>query len=145
MGHCIRAFVGKSETVNRLADAWLRESIMLPQDFALLFLSDDFFDDIEELANIKNELNNRLTHFTSAISQVMEEHSINSCLCYIETEYFGGAGGQGGVLYRHGHIEIQPAWEDGIINRILSAMGVVKQDNHDEFDSIHLGWWRKMD
>lgn len=77
----------------------------------------------------------------------MEEHSVNCKLGYIETEYFGGIGGQGAVFYEDGKMTIAPTWEDGFsgtINRILSELGVKIIGYEDEFESIGLHRFRSM-
>lgn len=145
--HIIRAFIGKENTIRKLAEDWLKEPIILPQGFALLFLTEEFFDDIEELVDIKNSLDNQFEFFTSSIANIMEYHSFRSKIAYIETEYFGGVGGQGGVLYVDGKMTIPPTWENdtgGIINNILSELDVMKVKDADEFDSIDLGRFRSM-
>lgn len=145
--HIIRAFIAEEKIIRKLAVNWLREPTILPQGFALLFLTEELFDDIEERKDIKNTLNNEFEFFTSAVSSVMEDHSSKGKLAYIETEYFGGVGGQGGVLYVDGKMKIAPTWENdigGIINRVLSGLGVIKTNNNDEFDSIHLCNYRSM-
>lgn len=142
--HIIRAFIGKENAIRKLADNWLKEQIILPQGFALLFLTEDFFDDIEELTDIKNSLDNQFEFFTSSIAHIMEHHSFKSKIAYIETEYFGGVGGQGGVLYVDGKMTIPPTWENGIGGIILSELGVMKVKDDDEFDSIDLGRFRSM-
>ncbi len=145
--HYIRAFIGKSETVKKLAEAWSRTPISLPQDCSMVFLTDDLFNDITELFNEENILENKLEYFASAIGSVMEEYSHQSMLAYIETDYFGGTGEQGGVLYVNSKIQIAPTREEGfgIINVILSEMGIYKSNEHDEFDSIELGNFRRME
>lgn len=145
MGHNIKAFIGKNNTIKSLANAWLREVISLPQDLAMLFLTDELFDDITELANLEDDLNcSEFEYFTTAIARILEEHSFHTSLAYIETDYFGGIGSQSGVLYNNGKIEIGPARSQGIINQILQRLGVYKVNGEDEFDSIHLGCYRHM-
>lgn len=143
MPHCIKAFIRKKEVVEKLASEWLSVPIELPQGFFMLFLTEELFDNITELSDIKNELDNKFECFTSAIASVMEYHSFKTTLAYIETEYFGGLGSQCGVLYENGKLQIQATWEDGIINKILNKMGVLKL-KEDEFDSLNLGNYRHM-
>lgn len=145
MAHIIRAFIGRSNIVRRLASDWLEEVILLPQDFTMLFLTDKLFDDITELTDLEDSFNcSAFECFTTAIAKVMEEHSFQASLAYIETEYFGGIGSQSGVLFVDGRIEIEPERSEDIINRILQRLGVYKEAGKDEFDSISLGHYRRM-
>lgn len=144
MPHIIKAFIGKKPVVEKLAADWLKDHIRLPQDFSMLFLTEELFEDITELAGMENELENQFECFTSAIASILESHSAQSSLAYIETEYFGGLGGQGAVLYENGQIKIPPTWEEGIINQVLSQMGAEQLNGEDEFDSVNLGNYRRM-
>ena len=65
-------------------------------------------------------------------------------LAYVETDYFGGIGTQGGVLYENGRIRIAPHSGDGTINLLLRELGVKCLANKDEFDSLNLGNYRHM-
>ncbi len=50
MGHMIRAIIGKDHVIRSIVECWVYvEMIKLPQKFALIFLNDNLFDDIEEL------------------------------------------------------------------------------------------------
>lgn len=145
MAHIIRAFIGKSKIIKNLAIDWQREFIFLPQDFAMLFLTDELFDDITEVFNLENDLDcSAFECFTTAIAKIIKKYSTQTSLAYIETEYFGGFGSQSGVLYFDGKMEIEPARCEGIINQILQKLGVSKEDGRDEFDSVHLGYYRHM-
>ena len=62
----------------------------------------------------------------------------------METDYFGGIGTQGGVLYENGRIRIAPHSGDGTINLLLRELGVKCLANKDEFDSLNLGNYRHM-
>lgn len=87
--------------------------------------SDRLMDDIEE--------------WRVLVRQVLAKHL--KTYASIWTDYFGGMGEQGGK-----------AWVDGTrvvsgdsINDALVAIGVVKNDDMDEFDTINLGRYRDAD
>lgn len=63
----------------------------------------------------------------------------------LETDYFGGTGTQGGVLYENGQISIAPRSGEGTINILLRELGIRRAPNKDEFDSLNLGIYRRMD
>lgn len=69
-------------------------------------------------------------------------------LAYVETEYFGGTGGQSAMAFVDGREAMAPQRArggGGAINQALRAIGVKRSDAHDEFDTIGLGERRAME
>lgn len=69
-------------------------------------------------------------------------------LAYVETEYFGGTGGQSAMAFVDGREVMAPQRArggGGTINQALRAIGVKRSDAHDEFDTIGLGERRAME
>lgn len=68
-------------------------------------------------------------------------------LAYVETEYFGGTGGQAAFAFVDGREAVAPqsARSAGPINQALRRIGVVRTLADDEFDAIGLGGRRSMD
>jgi len=156
MGHCIRAFLGYSETICSFAESWLKSPRCLSQGLSMLFLTDELFDDITELANIDNELRMEgFDYLTSAIVLELEERSRRDKLAYFETEYFGGKGSQAAILFENGKqkfpaiftndMDIWQPNDERAINIILREFGVYKLTGKDEFDSVGLSYFRSMD
>jgi len=156
MPHCINAFLGNNERINALSELWVKgRSIQLSQGMSMLFLTDELFDDITELASIDDDVTvDGFQYLTSAIIEVLEKHSHLSKLAYFETEYFGGRGSQVAILYENGKQKF-PAiftnditdWEvdeERAINKVLKDFNVHVLNGMDEFDSIGLGNFRKM-
>lgn len=147
MGHCIQIFIGEINILENIASNWDAANIIpLKQQFAMIFLTNQFFDDIEEMANTKDTLNDdRFLLLTSAIQeQILQPYSKNGMLAYLETDYFGGVGTQAGVLFENGERIEGPTDKEGIINQILRKMGVCIEPGKDEFDSVGLGNYRHM-
>jgi hypothetical protein len=67
-------------------------------------------------------------------------------LAYVETEYFGGTGGQSAMAYVDGSVKMEPARAEwaGPINQALRRIGVVPEGEKDAFDTIGLGERRQM-
>lgn len=68
-------------------------------------------------------------------------------LAYVETEYFGGTGGQAAMAYVDGRQAMSPQSSrggGGPINQALRRIGVERTDAADEFDTIGLGERRSM-
>lgn len=147
MGHCIQIFIGEINILEKIASNWdAANMIPLKQQFAMIFLTNQFFDVIEEMANTKDTLNDdRFLLLTSAIQeQILQPYSKNGMLAYLETDYFGGVGTQAGVLFENGERIEGPSDKEGIINQILRKMGVCIEPGKDEFDSVGLGNYRHM-
>ncbi len=68
-------------------------------------------------------------------------------LAYVETEYFGGTGGQSAMAYVDGAVKMEPARAEwaGPINQALRRIGVVPEGEKDAFDTIGLGERRTME
>lgn len=50
MGHMINAIIAKENIIQNISERWIyAEKNILPQGYALTYLNDNLFDDIEEL------------------------------------------------------------------------------------------------
>ena len=67
-------------------------------------------------------------------------------LAYVETDYFGGTGGQAAIAFVEAHEVVAPqtAKGSGPINQALRRIGVTRAEADDEFDTIGLGERRTM-
>jgi hypothetical protein len=155
MGHKINAFLGYDSTINRLAKNWSRDSIQLSQGLSMLFLTDNLFEDIVGLSNLKDEVS--VEHFeslTPAIFSLLEMYSQNGKIAYFETDYFGGVGEQSAILFENGvqkfpiqytnDFGCQENVKERAVNFVLKEFGVTKLEGQDEFDSIKLYNYRHM-
>ena len=147
MGHMIRAFIGKDTVIQSITDHWVyAEMIKLPQDYALTFLNDSLFDDIEELCDLKNTCHYpHLNYLTDSVIEFLKDHSVGAQLVYMETDYFGGYGIQAGVFFENGEMKFEPMDGDGTVNHLLRLLGVRKHLLKDEFDTLELYKYRRMD
>lgn len=68
-------------------------------------------------------------------------------LAYVETDYFGGVGGQGAVMIEDRHILFGPDWaEIGPINSVLAYFDLPERKNGmDRFDQVGLGRHRRTE
>lgn len=146
MGHCIQAIIGRHESIQNIIDNWIfAQEIILPQGYAMVFMTNALFDDITGLYEVPDEeCYPELDYFTVAIEQFLQQHSLHTRLVYCETDYCGGVGTQGGVLYENGRISITPRRGEGTLNRLLRELGVWCEPGKDEFDSLCLGQYRHM-
>lgn len=146
MGHMIRAIIGKDHIIRSIAECWLVEMIKLPQEFTLVFLNDNLFDDIEELYDLQNTCDYpHLNYLTDSVIEFLKVNSFKGQLLYMETDYFGGYGTQVGVIFENGDIKCEPMHSDGTVNHLLKLLGVRKLLQKDEFDTLELYKYRRMD
>ena len=147
MGHSIRAVLGPLLSIQKLADGWdCAEVIELPQGTGMVFLTDAFLDRIAERSGASGALcSPALSYLTAAADQFLRRASLRTRLVYLETSYFGGAGTQAGALYEDGQIQTAPRAGEGTINRLLRELGVRRSLGRDEFDSLGLGAYRRME
>ena len=138
MGHCVRAIIGAHKDIQRY---WLAKEIKLPQGYGMIFLTDALLDNIGELFESANEPSDSET----VTSFLLQEYSFHTKLAYIEADYFGGIGTRSGILYENGNISIPLCGGEGAINILLRELGVWREVNKDEFDSLNLGIYRRMD
>lgn len=146
MGHNISAIIGRRNTIQKLADTWIDASVIeLPQEFAMVFLTNTLIESIEEFYYISDDFCcPELDSYSTIAEQLLQEFSFHTRLAYIETDYFGGVGTQGGVLYENGKIIIKPRSGEGTVNLLLKELGVMCIRGLDEFDSLNLGNYRHM-
>ena len=141
MGHCVRAIIGAHKDIQRIENNWFAKEIKLPQGYGMVFLTDALLDNIGELFESANEPSDPET----VTSYLLQEYSFHTKMAYIETDYFGGIGTQSGILYENGNISIPLCSGEGEINILLRELGVWREVNKDEFDSLNLGIYRRMD
>lgn len=142
MGHCVRAIIGAHKDIQRIENNyWLAKGIKLPQGYGMIFLTDALLDNIGELFESANEPSDPET----VTSYLLQVYSFRTKLAYIEADYFGGIGTQSGILYENGNISIPLCSGKGAINILLRELGVWHEVNKDEFDSLNLGIYRRMD
>lgn len=71
-----------------------------------------------------------------------EAHRAKTSLAFVATEYSGGPGEQGAAAWTTTETIAYAYGEFGYINRALQLIGVLRDNDLDEFDSIGLGWYR---
>lgn len=146
MGHSIKAVIGKRTDVQRIAEDWICKMIELPQDFGMVPLTLKLFEDMEELLKPSgDDPCSELVGLDSTVVEILKRYSSCTKLAYIETDYFGGVGTQGGVLYENGRETISACVGEGTINALLKALGAWRKPDMDEFDCLELGKYRHFD
>lgn len=146
MGHSIKAIIGKQSDIQKLAGNWCAKLIELPQEFGMVPMTIRLLEDIEELMGPPViEDCPGLDGLEGSVVWLLENYSFHTKLAYIETDYFGGYGTQGGVLYEKGLEKIPPNIGNGTINVLLKELGAWRKPDIDEFDCLELGKYRHIE
>lgn len=163
--HCIRGFVGKEDLIRAFAGNWIEAKLVaLYQGLAIIFLTSKLYDDIVELVDSKLDVDYSefFEYLSPSIYEILVQESRSGKLAYIETDYFGGIGSQSAILSENSQIKIKPLktetfWDEkaynyyhkpegeNAINTVLKGLGVYREKDKDEFDSIGLGNYRHVD
>jgi hypothetical protein len=142
VAHHIEAIIGPSHAVGRyrLSNPAAR-LVDLPQGFALVPV-------VRELLVHTGpaELVRGFYFLTETFDAGLAAASRDGPLVYVETEYFGGAGGQAAAVYREGRRTFLASTHDDCvvgddpwpISTGLRQIGVVRSDAVDEFDAVGL-------
>ena len=162
MPHIIQAFIGKRDAVKKIVNPLAQTEVTiveLPQNFDCLFLCDNLQTAIHRfMKKNESEVIAPFDFFSSAMQDYIECVGIGDFI-YIETEYFGGEGSQCAGVFKDGKLlktyrqhsrEINPkaSWPKRVlnspINSALRELGVIRNAELDEFDTMDLGNYRSM-
>lgn len=138
----IRAIIGKHGDIRRLESDWVSgKEISLPQGYGMIFLTDALLESIAELFEAEHEPSDPET----VTDWLLQEYSFRTRLACLEADYMDGIGSRSGVLYENGKIRLAPRSGEEAVNILLRELGVWCKEGQDEFDSLHLGIYRRMD
>jgi hypothetical protein len=119
--------------------------VALPRGLSLLPLTDRA---IETIGATEPFAEKELPPLTVGVAWLAAELSRKGPVAAISTEYFGGDGEQGAIVWNDGAVRLGPlvdtnfstSSEEWPINRALALLGVVATDEADAFDVLEL--WR---
>ena len=115
----------------------------LGQDFCFIPITDRVFDDLRRAHPELVDTKNRFERLSAPVEFVAKALSREEPVAYVETEYFGGTGVQGSVVWRRGEAVLSAKSPDPRpINSALALLGVDRREHHDEFDALGLGEYR---
>lgn len=146
MGHQISGIVAHRETLAALEAPFDGQpAFALTGDFAFLPLDDENLDAVVGLN--AGPVVGGFRYLTARLIEALRAASRHGDLAYVETEYFGGVGGQGAIAFAGQKIAFGPAFADGhAINDALAILGVKSGTAHrDAFSAIGLDRYRAND
>jgi len=163
MSHYIQALIASADILESIRHAHPATRVIpLPQNLALLPVTQAFADDVEHAQSSSAKLAfDQFTVLTSALADLAKDLSKRAPIVYVETEYFGGQGAQAAVVWKNGEVVFGPlvtknidegqqcvfttSLSDEAINQAMRNIGVVATNARDEFDIVGLGRYRSND
>lgn len=144
MAHCIQAIVAADEVAENVRAVYPRlPAVNAPQGFVILPVDADFIDAVA--GGRPRQSTETFMLLTDGLHDLLDLSRFGP-LAYIETEYFGGTGGQGAVVYSGREVVMGPEWHDsGPISRALGLIGVKRCPVGDRFSALGLGAYRSND
>ena len=155
MSHELELFVGTRATLERLQTRWPDAQPYRPTPqakFAVLPIMDwQAYEHAQAEGLRVPEGWAEPTDLTPAELEDLAAFSVGAALAYVQTNYFGGRGWQGAILWRDGTCVYGPEvmWADDEggrpsaewpINRALRGLGVQSWPGRDEFATLGLGY-----
>lgn len=137
MSHNINVVIGDRVAIaaaaSRLDALWVELTLaLIPMTlelFAQLSSGDDCIGPFETLT-------------PSVLSQLRAQLDVFG---YLETEYFGGVGHQCAGAWNREVVAIPPVQADDAVNKVLRALGVMREGGRDEWDTVGLTRFRDVD
>lgn len=139
MGHFVTGLIAAEAVLQGFSERYeLHRPISLPQGLAILPLRDEDIDAFIPGPHVGHP--DGFTYLSQQLAAMISQASELGRIMYFETEYFGGSGAQGAVVYDHRACIFGPeSAEFGPINRALALLGVRPSPTaHDEFETIGL-------
>lgn len=146
--HDVKALIAKSGVLQSKAGQFSNAVVCpLSQGYSLLPITDAFAKELSAYRSASSasratpleEISPELLILATEISQLAP-------VAYITTGYFGGQGGQDAVVWDKGNLVFSPSvqgydrvWPDSPISQALRSIGVVAEEEKDEFDTVGLG------
>lgn len=148
MAHSLRALVARPGVL-RPALERLPGAVLAPLEhgLALLPLTREVLDAMPESgAETPNPHDEVLYYLSAALARLGAELSARGPVAYVETDYFGGSGDQGAIVWDGGVVVEGPARaRGGPINDALRRLGVETKFWEDAFSAVGLERHRRTD
>jgi hypothetical protein len=142
--HSISVVIADKKITDEFASRFiLAKSVALPQGKGLVPITTELSDDIAELARKPNIPYQDFEYLNESLVEVANDLSSLGMVCYAETEYFGGDGGQSSIVWDKGKVIYGPSSSfrncQNPINDALRILGVKILHMRDEFAELGLG------
>jgi hypothetical protein len=148
MGHYINGFIASFADLASAARTLPQAKVCpLGSGFAFLPLTADVASPNDPATDY-----DQFVKLTQPIAEWAAEQSTRFPIAYVETEYFGGTGGQSAIVWHLGTVLFGPvrtgdsdSLQYGAINAAVRRLGVQRGEAVDEFAALGLGDYRDND
>ena len=124
----------------------MRAQAAIAGDTLFLPVTDEVFDFATSLKGSSEPVREEYYRFSKSLASIGAECSQAGPIVHIFTEYFGGNGTQGAIVWNAGVETMTPdIGRIGTINSALRKIGIRANSPQDEFDTIGLGRYRSND
>jgi len=140
MGHCVQAIIAPLSTADAISAFWPElPRLDRANGFSIFPVEAEPID--ARIAPDKSPAatDHQFMQLTGAFRDHLRAISRDGQLAYVETDYFGGVGGQGALVCRRGDEIMPPTWRKfGAINEALRLIGVKRPWIGDRFRAVGL-------
>ncbi|MDQ0060031.1 hypothetical protein [Paenibacillus harenae] len=116
----------------------------LNNSYILVPLTDELYDQVNMYQGIAEPgytyLTDKLFDFGTQLSIF-----VKSVAAYIEADYFGGHGNQSAIVWCNGKKIYEETEAKESINKAIRTMGTIKEHGKDEFETIGLNKYRRLE
>jgi len=135
MGYYLRAFVGRCDDLKPIAEAYHEAKIIpLDQGISLVPHTEELYDQIN---NFDSSANLQSFEFlTAKIESEILKVIDHKPIAYVEADYFGGKGGQVGIIWTGGKRIAEFKYGQDVINTVLKHFDVRADKGKDEFATL---------
>ncbi|HVY89495.1 MAG TPA: hypothetical protein VG942_11540 [Hyphomonadaceae bacterium] len=149
MTHSVQLLIGKDPAIGRFLNRWkVARTVELAGGWLVVPMEEKLYTAIEAASpGTTRPAQLDLSPLGLEEAMIAATHD-GGALVYIETDYWGGTGGQSAMAVADGLVTRQPERSRGAggpVNSALRAIGVTRQGDKDEFDTIGLGERRTME
>lgn len=137
MGYYFQAFIGNDDSLNSIQEKYnLAKIVQLERGISMIPLTQELFYQINGANEPKFVLpdENLIEIIEERIMKVIARKK----LAYIEASFFGGEGGQMGIIWANGSRHLTLEYAENRINEVLRDFGVQATTGLDEFETIGL-------
>ena len=147
MTYTLEALVGRNEINQEELSHFLNvKLISLNQKVWLIPLTRALTSELTEVNEVRKvAVLPELQSASASAIFLAQKLSQNGKVAYLEAEFFGGEGGQASAGWQNGELLFQPRQTIDAINQALQWLGVLRDNQHDEFDMIELGRHRSTE
>ena len=147
MGHCIQIIATTLDVATSIGIDFSPLCMLRTIDsHAIIPIEADFIDSVTNARPNQDTDDLGFMLLTDSFLDWLQALSRLGRIAYLETEYFGGQGGQGAVVLENAKVLLWPIWDDsGTINDALELIGVPINPQYDRFVALRLCDYRSND